>query len=150
MMLKRILGVLLACAACASFAHAQTWIKVAGQSSSATVMLPAGTIYRWGSGTSWCDPVTVAKATTFKPITSATFPCTVGGKTAKVAGTELDVQEAASQILVTVNGEAVNVTVPALGAGTTTSAAHSVTLTYSIVVNADGSIKSSSATAVPH
>jgi hypothetical protein len=146
MMLKKLLGVLLFCA---SFAHAQTWVKVAGQSSKATIMLPAGTIYRWGTGTTWCDSVTVAKATTYTPITSATFPCTVSGKAATIAGTELDVQEAALPIIVTVNGEAVNLTVPALGSGTT-STAHSVNLTYTIVVNSDGSIKSSSATAVPH
>jgi len=100
-------------------AFGQTWFKVTGASQSATVTIPSGVTYRWGSPAQWCDSVTLTKTTQFKPITSSSFACTINGASApNTAGTELDILETASPIAVTVNGEAATVTIPAAAGST--------------------------------
>lgn len=90
--------------------NAQTWFKVAAEDPSASATLPAGTVYRLGSGTCWSDPVTVTKLltlTVYWPTGIFPFadPCPGVAK-------ELDIQETATAQTVTVSGQAV--TVPAL------------------------------------
>jgi hypothetical protein len=95
--------------------HAQTspiWFKVATEDQSISVVLPAGTIYRLGSGDCWSDPVTVSAVTTLRtywPSGDYPFadPCPGVAK-------ELDIQETATAQIVTVGADAV--TVPSLPA----------------------------------
>ncbi len=109
---------------------AQTWVKVATESQDYAATLPAGTTYRFGSGTSWSASTTVKTSTTFSPVyyTSFPFPDPASGQTK-----ELDVLETAAAQTVVMAG--VNVIVPALPIPVTTVA----TLSYAITVKSDGS-----------
>jgi hypothetical protein len=135
--------------------HAQTWFKVTSEigptaSSSNTLTLPKGTIYRFGIGTTYCDTVTLTAATTFSPVYFNSFPCTVKGvKVADPAPNitkEVDVQETAAAQVVSLNGG--NVMVPALPAppppadttGCTEGTATTYTPSFAVTFNSSGKI----------
>jgi hypothetical protein len=90
---------LLASLMAAPLVHAQVWVKVAAESTTASVTLPAGATYRLGSGTSWSASTVVAHATTFDPLffPSGEFPF---ADPAPGLEKELDIMErAASQVV---------------------------------------------------
>ena len=103
---------------------AQAWQKVASegatQAASPVAVLTAGLIYRFGAGASWCDTVTVVKATS-QTVWYSNVACTVAGKPvadpAPGQVKELDIQETAAVQTVMVSGKPV--TVPALASTTT-------------------------------
>jgi len=104
---------------------AQTWQKVASegatQAASPVAVLTAGLIYRFGAGASWCDTVTVVKATS-QTVWFSNVACTVAGKpvTDPAPGVtkELDIQETSAVQTVMVSSKPV--TVPALPMVSTT------------------------------
>jgi hypothetical protein len=101
----------------------QTWQKIvsegAAQASSPVVTLPAGTVYRFGFGTKFCDPVTTTGKITLT-VWYARIVCTVNGVSTidpdPNVQKELDVQETAvaQPISYVVGGKTTTVTVPAL------------------------------------
>ena len=140
-------------------AFGQSWAKVTNMGTSITVVLPAGTIYRYG-GSTWCDSVTAG----VKGVTLHGPPaCFVNGAPATPTGTELDIQQTSSPITVTVNGEAVPVTIPAASGSTPppppppvsgtsgycgTGLATTYTITTSANFNSNGNITSGTAAMV--
>jgi hypothetical protein len=98
---------------------AQTWYKVASESPSASVALPAGTVYRWGIDPTgcptgftcdWLAPVITTQAGGLIP-----YYTSFASDPAYGVVKELDVLEAAAPqtVVVTDSGVATTVTVPA-------------------------------------
>lgn len=98
--------------------RAQAWFKVAAESTSNSATIPAGTSYRFGTGSGTANTkvncatadcwngATVTAATTFSPVYYTSFPF---ADPAPGLTKELDVLETSSAQSVTVNGKAVAV-----------------------------------------
>jgi hypothetical protein len=100
--------------------HAQIWIKIATESTTVSVTLPAGATYRLGSGTSWSASMVVAGATTFSPLffPSGEFPF---ADPAPGLLKELDVMEgAASQAVIMIDSSTTPTTTTTLSIPGTT------------------------------
>lgn len=110
----------------------QTWIKIAVESTTTTVTLPVGSIYRLGSGTCWSantTTITVTPLALYWPSGSFPFvdPCPGVAK-------ELDVLETAIAQTVTtvIAGKSSVVTVPALSKPPPTSTTYTFSCTGTV------------------